>query len=72
MSGKLQQLFDLQHFAENKKLQSLIDDTMSRYGAGSTGRMELEEDDLDMLFAAGDSHMAGRGSNLLGKDEESI
>lgn len=72
MSEKLKQLFDLQEFAENKKLQSLIDDTMSRYGVGSTGRMELDEEDLDMLFAAGDSYLAGRSSNLFGKDEENI
>ncbi len=70
MSGKLQQLFDLQHFAENKKLQSLIDDTMSRYGAGTAGRTELAEDDLDMLFAAGDLRSANRGNHLFGKDEE--
>ena len=51
--NKLQQLFDLQHFAENKKLQSLIDDTRSRYGSG---REELSFDELE-LNAAGNPYM---------------
>ena len=52
MTGTLQKLFDFQHFAENKKLQALIDDTMSRNC--SSNRNEIFEDDLEMLFAAGD------------------
>ncbi len=51
MTGTLQRLFDFQHFAENKKLQSLIDDTMARYSVST--RDEIQEDDLNMLFAAG-------------------
>ncbi len=53
MSMNLQQLFDLQHFAGNSKLQSLIDDTMSRYGSK---REELSLDDLE-LNAAGNPYM---------------
>ena len=52
MSVKLQQLFDLQHFAGNSRLQALIDDTMSRYGSM---REELSVDELE-LNAAGDHH----------------
>lgn len=59
MSIKLQQLFDLQHFAGNKKLQSLIDDTMSRYGSS---REELSIDDLE-LNAAGNPYMQ-QGSDI--------
>lgn len=56
MTGTLQRLFDFQHFAENKKLQSIIDDTMARYSTES--RAELHEDDLNMLFAAGSTDYA--------------
>ncbi len=56
MTGTLQRLFDFQHFAENKKLQSMIDDTMARYSADS--RSEICEDDLNMLFAAGSADYA--------------
>jgi hypothetical protein len=61
MSLNLQQLFDLQHFAGNKRLQSVIDDTMSRYGSG---RQELSMDELE-LNAAGDPFLAQ--GNELGK-----
>ncbi len=56
MTGTLQRLFDFQHFAENKKLQSLIDDTMARYSVST--RDEIQEDDLNMLFAAGSADYA--------------
>ena len=51
--NKLQQLFDLQHFAENKKLQSFIDDTRSRYGSD---REKLSLDELE-FNAAGNPYM---------------
>ncbi len=56
MTGTLQRLFDFQNFAENKKLQSLIDDTMARYSVST--RDEIQEDDLNMLFAAGSADYA--------------
>ena len=59
MSIKLQQLFDIQHFAGNTKLQSLIDDTMSRYGSK---REELSIDELE-LNAAGNPYMQ-QGSDI--------
>lgn len=59
MERKLQQLFDLQHFAGNQKLQALIDDTMSR--CSTSRRRELFDDELQ-LSAAGTPEMI----NILG------
>ncbi len=57
MSKKIQQLFDLQHFVQNEKLQAVIEDTMRRYSEQPC--YELEEEELGMLFAAGDAETAG-------------
>lgn len=45
---KLSSIFDFQRFARNKKLQSLIDDTESRYD------YSLTDDDLEWVNAAGE------------------
>lgn len=57
--NRLQQLFDLQHFTQNSKLQSLIDDTLNRYGGK---REELTLDELE-LNAAGNPYMQ-KGNDL--------
>lgn len=76
MSLNLQQLFDLQHFEDNERLQSLIDDTMNRYGlsenqdsslkechpAFSAVRQEIYEEDLAGLYAAGNPDTASANS----------
>ncbi len=48
MKHKLTNLFDLQKFHNNKKLEALIDETHSRYDK------EVYEDDLINVNAAGD------------------
>lgn len=67
MTMGLQQLFDLQHFEPNSKLQSMIDDTMRRYGASS--RQELGDADLEMLYAAGTPYASERKKGLGQQDE---
>lgn len=69
MGMGLQQLFDLQHFAPNSKLQSMIDDTMRRYGGSA--RQELGEDDLEMLYAAGTPY-AAEGKKGFGQRDEDL
>ncbi len=54
MTLSLQELFDLQHFEENPRLQTLIDDTLKRYGMSD--RVSLAEHDLSQLYAAGDPY----------------
>lgn len=61
METRLQQLFDLQYFMQNSRLQNVINDVLVRYRlSDETGsiRSELEENDLEMLYAAGDIHAA--------------
>lgn len=61
METRLQQLFDLQYFMQNPRLQSVINDVLVRYKlSDETGsaRNELEEHDLELLYAAGDVHAA--------------
>ena len=48
MENKLKNLFDIQNFFQNKKLQSVIDDVQDRYYGGS-----LDLDDLELVSAAG-------------------
>ncbi len=65
METRLQQLFDLQYFMQNSRLQSVISDVLVRYGVSDDTRLirhELEEDDLEMLYAAGDVHAAAASS----------
>lgn len=52
MNLTLQNLFDLQCFEENPRLQALIDDSMARHGLSD--RASLSEQELSMLYAAGD------------------
>ncbi len=54
MTLSLQELFDLQHFEENPRLQTLIDDTLKRYGMSD--RVSLAEHDLSQLYAAGNPY----------------
>lgn len=51
----LRELFDFNTIASNPKLDAMISDTLSRYGASS--RMELDDDDLDWVNAAGSDAM---------------
>lgn len=48
MEKTLYDLFDLQKFSGNKRLERLIDDTERRYGAA------LSDDDLGQVSAAGE------------------
>ncbi len=64
MNLSLQELFDLQYFEENPKLQALINDSMGRYGLSD--RLSLSEEDLSLLYAAGDLHHA---SNTAARQE---
>ena len=52
MNLTLQNLFDLQCFEENPRLQALIDGSMARYGLSD--RTSLSDQELSMLYAAGD------------------
>lgn len=52
MNLTLQNLFDLQCFEENPRLHALINDSMERYGLSE--RASLSEQELSMLYAAGD------------------
>ena len=48
----LENLFDFQRFEKNKALQSMIDEVEGRYFCG-----ELDEDELELLSAAGDPYL---------------
>ena len=48
MEKKLKMLFDYQRFEQNAKLEKLILETENRYA------MELSEEDLSLVSAAGD------------------
>lgn len=61
MENRLRALFDYQRFEKNAHLERLINETESRYA------MELSDDDLDMLNAAGVPDMPGKINNT---DEE--
>lgn len=47
MENKLKQMFDYQKFEGNERLQKVIDSTQSKFGT------KLEDDDLEMINAAG-------------------
>ncbi len=53
MSKNLKHLFDFQKFEGNSRLASMIAETESRYGVGMTRSMELTDDDLELVSAAG-------------------
>ena len=56
---KLKGLFDLQSFVGNARIEKLVQETNSRYGA------ELPDDMLDFVSAAGetDNYKADRSEN---------
>lgn len=56
---KLKDLFDLQSFVGNARIEKLVQETNSRYGA------ELSDDMLDFVSAAGetDNYKADRNEN---------
>ena len=56
---KLKDLFDLQSFVGNARIEKLVQETNSRYGA------ELPDDMLDFVSAAGetDNYKADRNEN---------
>ncbi|MDO4976655.1 MAG: hypothetical protein Q4E53_05265 [Eubacteriales bacterium] len=51
----LRELFDFNTIASNAALDAMIQDTLGRYGA--CDRMELDDDDLDWVNAAGSDAM---------------
>lgn len=52
MKKKLYDLFDLQKFSGNKRLEGIIDDAENRYGKA------LSDDDLELISAAGEPSSA--------------
>ena len=67
MERKLRALFDYQKFEQNKDLQNVIDRVHARYRS-STARM-LDDDEADMVAAAGMPDTAMKKKSLL-KDED--
>ena len=67
MERKLRALFDYQKFEQNKDLQKVIDRVHARYRS-STARM-LDDDEADMVAAAGLPDTAMKKKSLL-KDED--
>ena len=67
MEKKLRALFDYQKFEQNKDLQNVIDRVHARYRS-STARM-LDDDEADMVAAAGLPDTAMKKKSLL-KDED--
>ena len=68
MEARLQQLFDLQNFVQNSRLQNVIDDVTDRYQLSENEEVlcsEIEETDLEMLSAAGDVHAAAGSFSTL-------
>jgi len=53
----LRHSFELQAFANNKKLQAVINDTLSRY---PVSRTQLSDDDVEQLSAAGARFIPGQ------------
>ncbi len=53
MEKKIARLFDYQKYAANKDLSDIIGDVESRYSLDS---MELSDDDLSLVSAAGAFH----------------
>ena len=68
MNLTLQELFDLQHFEGNHRLQALIDDSMARHGLSD--RAFLSDQELSMLYAAGDAHYTS--NSLAGQDTKAF
>ena len=57
MSKNLKHLFDFQKFEGNSRLSSMIAETESRYGVGTNYGLELSEDDLELVSAAGNTDL---------------
>lgn len=68
MERKLRALFDYQKFEQNKDLQNVIDRVHARYRSSSRARM-LDDDEADMVAAAGLPDTAMKKKSLL-KDED--
>ena len=68
MENKLRALFDYQKFEQNKDLQNVIDRVHARYRS-STARM-LDDDEADMVAAAGMPDPAMKKKSLLKDDDE--
>ncbi|MDO4483431.1 MAG: hypothetical protein Q4C54_03055 [Clostridia bacterium] len=61
MDKKLRGIFNYQSFSPDSRLSSLINDTMSRYSAGT----ELSDDDLMFVNAAGSPEQARQSADAL-------
>ena len=57
MSKNLKHLFDFQKFEGNSRLSSMIAETESRYGVGMSRNLELSDDDLTLVSAAGNTDL---------------
>ena len=68
MEKKLRALFDYQKFEQNADLQNVIDRVHARYRT-SHARM-LDDDEADMVQAAGMQDPARKRKSLFDKDED--
>ena len=57
MSKNLKHLFDFQKFEGNSRLSSMIAETERRYGVGTNYGLELSDDDLELVSAAGNTDL---------------
>ena len=57
MSKNLKHLFDFQKFEGNSRLSSMIAETESRYGVGMSHNLELSDDELTLVSAAGNTDL---------------
>ena len=65
MSKNLKHLFDFQKFEGNSRLASMIADTESRYGVGMTRNLELSDDELGFVNAAGVTELMNEDEDFL-------
>ncbi len=61
MEKKIARLFDYQKYAANKDLADIISDVESRY---SLDKVELSDDDLSLVSAAGNFHLQPEGKGV--------
>lgn len=66
MERKLRTLFDYQRFSPNRRLAGMIDDVERRYAG--MGGLELSDDDLDFVAAAGNVHRPGEDEDDDGEE----
>ena len=68
LEKKLRALFDYQKFEQNADLQNVIDRVHARYR--SSHARVLDDDEADMVFAAGVTDTAMKKKSLFDKDKD--